>query len=256
MKRFWQHTLNSVASLAIGALVSHCAIPAAHAQSVPFNAYSVGTLGGNCTEQGSVLVQSSNGRSICIGAGGNGQALESGGAGADVKWATVPGTGTVTGPATSTVGNIALWNSTTGTAISDSGIPLPTFPTGAIVGTTDIQALSNKTLTASVYYPTFGNSLTATGTTQGTAFAITKSLDIFTSVASGTGAVLPTLDANGNAIVAGYVVTVLNEGTNILTVYPPSGQQIDANATNIGVTLFNPGNARFVFVGENRWYSF
>lgn len=68
----------------------------ADAQSVPFNAYSVQSLGGNCVQQGSVMVQSANGQSICLGAGAAGQVLQSGGPGADVSWLTTAGTGTVT----------------------------------------------------------------------------------------------------------------------------------------------------------------
>lgn len=83
------------------------------AQGAPFNAYSVATLGGNCASQGSVLFQSNNGISKCLGAGANGQVLQSGGPGADVHWLTTSGTGTVTSvaatvPAYMTIGGTPI----------------------------------------------------------------------------------------------------------------------------------------------------
>jgi hypothetical protein len=53
-------------------------------------------------------------------------------------------TGDVTGPASSTDGNIAAFTGTSGKIIKDSGKALPS---GTIVGTSDSQTLTNKTLT-------------------------------------------------------------------------------------------------------------
>lgn len=58
----------------------------------------------------------------------------------------------VTGPGSAVSGNIATFNGTTGKIIQDGGKALPT---GAIVGTTDTQTLSGKTLTSpSIASPT------------------------------------------------------------------------------------------------------
>ena len=65
------------------------------AQVPPFSAYSVSTLGGNCSATGSLLYQDTGGVSKCLAAGTPGQVVK-----LDVTnlpyWATVSGTGTVT----------------------------------------------------------------------------------------------------------------------------------------------------------------
>lgn len=59
--------------------------------------------------------------------------------------------GAVTGPAASTSGNVATFNGTGGTVIQDGGKALPS---GTIVGTSDSQTLTNKTISGA------GNTLT------------------------------------------------------------------------------------------------
>lgn len=69
--------------------------------------------------------------------------------------------------------------------------------------------------------------LSAAGTTQGTATAITGN-SAFSTVASLSGAVLPS--ATGSPI-----ITVYNGGVNTLTVYPASGESFYGQSANAGV---------------------
>jgi len=74
---------------------------------------------------------------------------------------------------------------------------------------------------------------TAAGTGQSTAYAITTVNTVFTTVAAGTGAVLPvtpTVSANDRLHVA-------NHGANTLAVYPPTGGKLSNNTANVPALL-------------------
>lgn len=95
------------------------------------------------------------------------------------------GTGDVTGPGAATNNDIALFDGTTGKLIKDAGKGVPA---GAIVGDTDAQTLSNKTLTT----PTIADLTNATHTHQNAAGGATlaeaalATTDITTNNASTT----------------------------------------------------------------------
>jgi hypothetical protein len=63
---------------------------------------------------------------------------------------------------------------------------------------------------------TVQNNLTATGSTQATAFPVPADVNRFTTVAASTGAVLPPMNP-------GDEVQIINAGANALLVYPPPG---------------------------------
>ena len=73
-------------------------------------------------------------------------------------------------------------------------------------------------------------SLTATGTTQGTALLLINGVNNIGTVSSGTGVVL----FPGNP---GTSQTVYNSGANAVKIYPTSGAQINALGTNNAMTL-------------------
>lgn len=89
--------------------------------------------------------------------------------------------------------------------------------------------------------------LAATGTNQGTAYAVSTSKAFFSTVASGTGAVL-----SANAI-GGDSQMIHNGGANALTVYPPSGAKINQLAANIGVLLPLNTSCEFHCVSPTQW---
>ncbi len=75
--------------------------------------------------------------------------------------------------------------------------------------------------------------LTATGTTLATAYYMSSDVNVFSTVASSTGAVLPTPGAGDK-----YVVQ--NNGASTLSVYPPSGATI-GNLSASAPFLLNAG---------------
>ena len=109
-------------------------------------------------------------------------------------WVTVPGTGDVVGPGSATNSNLAAFDGTTGKLIKDSG---KAYPAGTIVGTTDSQTLTTKTLTV----PILGYYTVATLPAAGTAGRIAAVTDALTagSCTSGSGAELALCRDSGSA---------------------------------------------------------
>ena len=92
-----------------------------------------------------------------------------------------------------------------------------------------------------------GSGLSAAGSTQGTATAITKQTNEFTTVGSGQGAILPSPEQ-------GEFIFVANAGANALSVYPASGHSINALAANASFSLAAGKNAMFWAATATKWY--
>lgn len=146
-------------------------------------------------------------------------------------------TGDVVGPASSTTGNIATFSDTTGKLIQDGGKALPT---GVIVGTSDPQTLTNKTLTTPTISSTgFTNAQHAhAGATSGGQIPIANTTGTLAVDRGGTGATTLTGILKGNGTSAVTAVTapsgtiVGTTDTQTLTNKTIStGSTIDANAT-------------------------
>ena len=121
-----------------------------------------------------------------------------------------------------------------------------TGPSGTIVGTSDTQTLTSKTLGL----PKFDISaaVSAAGSTQGTATALTTMINNVTTVAASTGVVLPTA-------AAGYIVIVRNGGANALNVYPATGAAINAGAANASHSLPVGAMIQYVATSTTQWYT-
>jgi len=93
-----------------------------------------------------------------------------------------------------------------------------------------------------------GAALTAAGTVQGDATALTKSINNVTTVAASTGVRLPTATA-------GMRVMIRNGGANDLKVYPATGAAVNSASANSAVTLGVGAFAEYVAMTTTQWYS-
>jgi hypothetical protein len=85
--------------------------------------------------------------------------------------------------------------------------------------------------------------LTATGTTQATALALTSNFSVFGTVGSNTGAILgPT-----------GIYLIINNGSNALLLYPPIGGNINGGTVNASFSVTN-GKAAIAISNGLTWF--
>ena len=135
------------------------------------------------------------------------------------------GTSAVTGLAPGTSGNLVVSNGSTWSSTT-SGVTLTT---------------------PSITFSTTA-SVSAAGTTQVTATALTTDYNVVTTVGASSGVVLPTATV-------GRRIIVVNKGANALAIYPASGAAIDALAANTAISLAVGGVLEFNASSTTQWYS-
>ena len=116
---------------------------------------------------------------------------------------------------------------------------------GALVFGTS-PSLTTPTLNSAVVNN--NNAVSAAGTTQGTATALTVDYNVVTTVAASAGVVLPTATA-------GRRIVIVNKGANVLTIYPATSAYIDALAINTGIQVAANGSIELMASSTTQWYS-
>ena len=91
-------------------------------------------------------------------------------------------------------------------------------------------------------------SVSAAGTTQGTATELTSADSEVTTVAAGAGVILASQSS------AGDTQTVFNAGANALRVYPTTGASINSLPANQHMTLSTNTGVLFKKVSSSRWF--
>lgn len=152
--------------------------------------------------------------------GTSGQVLTSNGNGSAPSWQSAPAAaaGTLTGS--------TLASGVTASSLTSVG----TLSSLAVTG--------NITVSTGYTQRSVATGISAAGSTQGTATIINRELNVVSTVASGTGVILPSS--------IGTTFVVVNAGANALNVFPVSGAAIDTNAANAALAL--PVGARIMFI--------
>jgi hypothetical protein len=126
------------------------------------------------------------------------------------------------------------------------------FSANDISGIPSIEVLDSGLIKFAQYggFIAYGIStnLTATGTTQGTALALTRSINNVTTVAANTGVILPT------PTVAGFRVMIRNGGADLLNVYPHIGGNIAGTGVNAAISLDIGTVLEFTAFDTTNWY--
>ena len=120
--------------------------------------------------------------------------------------------------------------------------PTPSTPIYVDLATGDLYVLISNAVKR-IAASGVAAALTALGSVQGDAYSMTASVNQFTTVAAGTGAILT----------AGPSQTVYNGGANTLKVYPNSGAKINNLATNAFIILAMNTACTFWYVSSTQW---
>jgi hypothetical protein len=119
---------------------------------------------------------------------------------------------------------------------------------------TGLTTLKSDVIIRGILSESIATGLVGAGSTQGTATRLTANLNIANSVASGTGFILPTMTPSGNLIQNGTQITLLNRGTNIASLYPPSGQMVGGLSVNTPSGIAVNGGATAIYAGAGQWW--
>jgi hypothetical protein len=120
---------------------------------------------------------------------------------------------------------------------------------GTLTSLTSSGNISGANIIASSYHiRSVGTGITAAGSTQGTGTALTKEINVVSTVASGAGVVLPTA-------VAGMAIVITNTSANALLVYPAVNGIINTAAANASFSQPAGATLQFVAPTTTQWYT-
>jgi hypothetical protein len=162
--------------------------------------------------------------------------------------------------ASTATGAMTTSGTVTGAARTASSVNTDTVINGAQPNITSVGTLTGLTLngaltgvnvsTTGYMFASISGGVAAAGTTQGTATALSKQINVVTSAtaSTATGISLP-------AGAAGMQVIIINATTVTLSLYPATGAKIDSLATNTAYSLGPNARLMVVSAGTSQWYT-
>lgn len=158
-------------------------------------------------------------------------------------------TGLLTTSTLAVIGNANVGNlGTAGLIIATGNITGGNLVTGGVVAATGNVSGGNLVAT-SYHIRSITTGITAAGSTQGTATALTKEINVVSTVSSGAnGVVLPTA-------VAGIVLIVNNTSANTLNVYPATGGAVNSGSTNTAYSHVSGASIQYYATSGTQWYT-
>jgi len=121
---------------------------------------------------------------------------------------------------------------------------------GTLTSLTVSGNISTANVTASGYHiRSITAGISAAGSVQGTATALTKEINVVSTVSSGAnGVILPTA-------VAGMVLIINNTSANTLNVYPATGGAVNSVSTNAAYSHVSGASIQYYATSGTQWYT-
>jgi hypothetical protein len=129
-------------------------------------------------------------------------------------------------------------------AIGDDNFTLKVSPDGS----SWLSALKIAAATGRVAFKSIATAISAAGSNQDTATALSATFNEVTTVASGQGVILPSPEA-------GEILLVANQGANALNIYPASGHSINNLSANTALSLAADTRRLFFAATASKWYA-
>jgi hypothetical protein len=117
-----------------------------------------------------------------------------------------------------------------------------------------LSQLQGDVIIGGILSQSLAPSISATGSSQSTAFPLVAQINIATNVSPGTGFILPIITPTLDTIKSGTTIQLLNRGASIASLYPPIGGSIEGLSTNSPVGVAPGGTANAVFAGPTQWW--